>query len=43
MNSPTVNIESVSDILERELPALIKDWLERVEKEPDVARIPTDF
>jgi hypothetical protein len=43
MSSPTVTIESVSDILERELPALIKDWLERVELEPDLAHIPLTF
>ena len=29
--------ESVADILERELAAVIQDWLSRVEKEPDLA------
>jgi hypothetical protein len=38
-----VSIESVPNILERELPALIKDWLGRVEKEPDLAGIPLTF
>jgi hypothetical protein len=27
-----VFVESVPDILERELPAIIQDWLSRVEK-----------
>ncbi len=38
-----VAVESVSDILERELPAVIQDWLARVEKEPDLARIPLNY
>src|SRR5580704_12466470 len=38
-----VLIESVSDILERELPAVIQDWLARVEKEPDLKRIPLNY
>src|ERR1700737_5657619 len=32
----TVFIESVPDILERELPVVIKEWLCRVEQEPDL-------
>jgi hypothetical protein len=36
-------IESVADIIERELEALIQDWLSRVEKEPDLTCIPLNF
>jgi hypothetical protein len=36
-------VESVADILERELPSLISDWLTRVEQEPDLTCIPLDF
>jgi hypothetical protein len=36
-------IESVADILERELHAVIVDWLSRVEQEPDLRRIPLSF
>ena len=43
MSSPTVTTENVSDILERELPAMIKDWLGRVELEPDLAHVPLTF
>jgi len=32
--------ESVPDIIERELEAVIKDWLSRVEQEPDLTFIP---
>jgi hypothetical protein len=39
----TLVIESVADILERELPAVIKEWLERVEEEPDLTCIPLNF
>jgi hypothetical protein len=38
-----VPIESVADILERELPFLIKDWLSRVEQESDLTRIRLTF
>jgi hypothetical protein len=38
-----VPIESVSDILERELPAVIQDWLARVEKEPELKCIPLTY
>ena len=38
-----VRIESVADILERELNAVVEDWLERVEKEPDLQCIPLSF
>jgi hypothetical protein len=34
---------SVADILERELPTLIDEWLARVEQEPDLTRIPLTF
>jgi RsbT co-antagonist protein rsbRD N-terminal domain len=36
-------IESVADILERELHSLITDWLIRVEQEPDLGRIPLSY
>jgi len=36
-------IESVADILERELQSVIADWLARVEQEPDLKRIPLNF
>ena len=36
-------IESVADILERELPHVIKDWLARVEKETDLTCIPLSY
>jgi hypothetical protein len=38
-----VSAESVPDILERELPAIIQDWLSRVEKEPDLKCISLTF
>ena len=38
-----VAIESVADILERQLPAVIQDWLARVELEPDLTCIPLTF
>jgi hypothetical protein len=42
-NGAGVAIESVADILERELDAVIQDWLSRVEKEPDLTCIPLNF
>src|ERR1700683_2817159 len=39
-SSSVVTVESVADILERELQSLIEAWLARVEKEPDLAHIP---
>src|ERR1700693_3591997 len=39
----TASIESVADILERELQAVIVDWLARVEQEPDLKCIPLNF
>jgi hypothetical protein len=35
--------DSVADILERESDALIHAWLGRVEKEPELARIPLSY
>jgi hypothetical protein len=39
----TLAVESVADILERELQTVIKEWLTRVEKEPDLAHIPMNY
>jgi hypothetical protein len=39
----TVPVESVADILERELQNVIKEWLGRVEKEPDLTNIPLNY
>jgi hypothetical protein len=36
-------IESVADILERELQNVIADWLARVDEEPDLKSIPLSF
>jgi hypothetical protein len=38
-----LSIESVPDILERELQGVIADWLARVEKESDLTCIPLTF
>jgi len=38
-----VSVASVADILERELPTLIGEWLIRVEKEPELMRIPLNY
>jgi hypothetical protein len=38
--SIAVVVESVADILERELPTVIGEWLIRVEEEPDLMSIP---
>ena len=38
-----VPIESVADILDRELRPLIADWLGRVEQEPELTCIPLNF
>src|SRR6202521_467503 len=42
-NGGAVSIESVAGILERELKAVIEDWLFRVEQEPDLTCIPLSF
>jgi hypothetical protein len=39
----TAAIESVADILERDLQPLIADWLSRVEQEPELTCIPLNF
>jgi hypothetical protein len=39
----TTTVESVADILERELQFVIVDWLARVEQEPDLTCIPLGF
>src|SRR6202022_1692425 len=39
----TASIESVADILERELQTVIVDWLARVEQEPDLKCVPLSF
>jgi hypothetical protein len=36
-------VESVADILERELEPLIKSWLARVDAQPDLMSIPLSF
>jgi hypothetical protein len=41
--SSAVLVESVADILERELQEVIADWLARVEKEPELMSIPLDY
>jgi len=38
-----VIVESVADILERELDAVIQEWLARVDKEPELTAIPLSF
>jgi hypothetical protein len=38
-----VTIESVADILERDLDNVIQEWLFRVDKEPDLTAIPLSF
>ncbi len=35
--------ETVADVLERQSHAVIEDWLARVDKSPDLARIPLNF
>ena len=42
-NAGTVTIENVADILERDLDAVIQEWLDRVEKEPELVAIPLSF
>jgi hypothetical protein len=42
-NGGAATIESVADILERELQSVIADWLARVEQEPDLKSIPLNF
>src|ERR1700676_1136292 len=42
-NGSVVTIESVADILERELQTVIQEWLMRVEQEADLAIIPLNF
>jgi hypothetical protein len=39
----SASIESVADILERELKSVILDWLARVDQEPDLKCIPLNF
>jgi len=36
-------IESVADIMERQLEVVIKEWLARVEKEPELIAIPLNY
>jgi hypothetical protein len=38
-----VSVKSVADILERELDTLIGEWFIRVEKEPELMRIPLNY
>jgi len=41
--SGTGPIESVADIIERQLDVVIKDWLVRVEQEPELTAIPLTY
>jgi hypothetical protein len=41
--SDALEIESVADILERDLDAVIQDWLSRAQKEADLTSIPLNF
>jgi hypothetical protein len=41
--SNTLEFESVADVIENELDAVIQDWLSRVEKEADLTSIPLNF
>ena len=41
--SDELKFESVADILDRDLDAVIQDWLSRVEKESDLTCIPLNF
>ncbi len=36
-------IETVADILERQLEVVIQEWLARVEKEPDLTAVPLNY
>jgi hypothetical protein len=38
-----VSVESVPDILERQLPAMTQDWLARVLQKPELTCIPLNF
>src|SRR6202451_3967496 len=38
-----VIIESVADILERDLDVVIREWLMRVDKEPELTAVPLSF
>jgi hypothetical protein len=42
-NGGMAPVESVANILERELDSVIKDWLQRVEQEEELTRTPLSF
>jgi RsbT co-antagonist protein rsbRD N-terminal domain len=42
-NAGAATIESVADILERELKTVIAEWLQRVEREADLIRVPMSY
>jgi hypothetical protein len=42
-NTATIPIESVADVLERELNNVIREWLARVELEPELVAVPLNF
>jgi len=42
-SSVAAGIQSVADILDREVETVIKNWLSRVEKDTDLTCIPLDF
>jgi hypothetical protein len=41
--SRSIGNECVADVLEQEVDSTIRDWIELVEKEPDLVRIPLNF
>src|ERR1700681_3871777 len=42
-NAGAATVESVADILERDLDVVIQEWLCRVDKEPELTAIPLSF
>jgi hypothetical protein len=42
-SASAVTVQSVADILERDLDAVIQEWLARVEKEPELTAVPLNY